>query len=194
MLKLLFHTQLELGIAQAVVAALAAFLVVLAAHRRNIHLEGDAAIAMVRGLVQIVAVGSILVFLIRGPRWTGIILLVVMIVAAGATSARRARKIPGAFAVSAWSIACGAGSIIAVMTLLGAIDTAITSLVPIGSMIIANAMNANGLALNRFRSEVLAHVGEVTPYDPLASCGFLASWPECSCRARVRSTRRSISL
>jgi putative ABC transport system permease protein len=28
-------------------------------------------------------------------------------------------------------------------------------------MLIANAMNTNGLALNRFRSDVLAHVGEV---------------------------------
>jgi UDP-glucose/iron transport system permease protein len=47
------------------------------------------------------------------------------------------------------------------MTLLGVIDTPITSLVPIGSMMIANAMNTNGLALNRFRSDVLAHVGEI---------------------------------
>src|SRR5436305_6017438 len=161
MLKLLFHSQLQLGAAQAAVAASAAFLVVLIARRRRIHLESDAAIAMLRGLVQIVAVGSILVFLIRGPRWTAVILLAIMIVAAGATSARRAKKMPGAFAVSTWSIACGAGSVIALMTLLGVIDTAITSLVPVGSMIIANAMNANGLALNRFRSDVLAHVGEV---------------------------------
>ena len=28
-------------------------------------------------------------------------------------------------------------------------------------MLIANAMNTNGLALNRFRSDVLAHVGEI---------------------------------
>ena len=41
------------------------------------------------------------------------------------------------------------------------IDTAITSLVPVGSMLIANAMNTNGLALNRFRSDVLAHAGEI---------------------------------
>ena len=49
----------------------------------------------------------------------------------------------------------------AVMTWAGVIDTAITSLIPVGSMIIANAMNTNGLALNRFRSEVLAHTGEI---------------------------------
>ena len=47
------------------------------------------------------------------------------------------------------------------MTWAGVIDTAITSLIPVGSMIIANAMNTNGLALNRFRSEVLAHAGEI---------------------------------
>jgi putative ABC transport system permease protein len=84
-----------------------------------------------------------------------------MIVAAGATSARRAKGMPGAFRVSAWAIAFGAGSIIALMTSAGVIDTAITSLVPVGSMLIANAMNTNGLALNRFRSDVLAHAGEI---------------------------------
>ncbi|MGA7617356.1 MAG: ABC transporter permease [Thermoanaerobaculia bacterium] len=161
MLEHWLHSPLQLVIAQALVAAAAATVVVVLAHRRGIRLEGDAAIAMIRGLVQIVAVGSILVLLLRGPRWTSVFLLVAMILAAGATSARRAKKLPGAFAVSAWAIAGGAGSIIAVMTALGVIDTAITSLVPVGSMLIANAMNTNSLAMNRFRSEVLAHVGEV---------------------------------
>ena len=41
------------------------------------------------------------------------------------------------------------------------IDTAITSLVPVGSMVIANAMTTNSLALNRFRAEVLAQTGEI---------------------------------
>jgi putative ABC transport system permease protein len=160
-LKWFFHDQLQLGLAQSAAAALAAMVVVLLARKRGIHLESDALIAMVRGLVQIVAVGSILLILLRAPRWTAIFLLIAMIVAAGATSARRAKGMPGAFQVSAWSIACGAGSVIALMTWLGVIDTAITALVPVGSMLIANAMNTNGLALNRLRGDVLAHVGEI---------------------------------
>jgi len=160
-LKTLFHGQLQLGLAQALVAALAALAVVIAAGRRGIHLEKELAIAMARGLVQIVAVGSILLLLLKGPSWTSAFLLIAMIVAAGATSAKRAKGMPGAFRVSTWAIACGAGSIIALMTLLGVIDTPITALVPVGSMLIANAMNTNGLALNRFRSDVLAHVGEI---------------------------------
>lgn len=161
MLRLFFHSQLQLGFAQALVAALAALAVVLLARRRRVHLESETVIAMVRGLVQIIAVGSILVILLRAPRWTSGLLLAGMIVAAGATSARRAKGMPDAFRISAWAIACGAGSIIALMTSLGVIDTAITSLVPVGSMLIANAMNTNGLALNRFRSDVLAHTGEI---------------------------------
>jgi putative ABC transport system permease protein len=160
-LKAWFHGQVQLGLAQAGVAALAALSVVLLAHRRGIHLEKELVIAMARGLVQIVAVGSILLLLLRGPSWTSVFLLLAMIVAAGATSARRAKGMPGAFEVSTWAIACGAGSVIVLMTLLGVIDTPITALVPVGSMLIANAMNTNGLALNRFRSDVLAHVGEI---------------------------------
>lgn len=161
MLKVLFHGQLQLGLAQVLVAALAALAVVIAAGRRGIHLEKDLAVAMARGLVQIVAVGSILLLLLKGPSWTSGFLLIAMIMAAGATSAKRAMGMPGAFRVSTWAIACGAGSMIALMTLLGVIDTPITALVPVGSMLIANAMNTNGLALNRFRSDVLAHVGEI---------------------------------
>ena len=161
MLKVLFHGQLQLGLAQAAAAALAALTVVILAGRRGIHLEKDLAIAMVRGLAQIVAVGSILLLLLKAPSWTSIFLLSAMIVAAGATSAKRAKGMPGAFEVSTWAIGGGAGLMIAIMTLLGVIDTPITALVPIGSMMIANAMNTNGLALNRFRSDVLAHVGEI---------------------------------
>src|ERR1700719_4084837 len=86
-LKTLFPGELQLGLAQAAVAALAALLVVVAARRRRIHLEKELMIAMARGVVQIVAVGSILLLLLRAPDWTGVLLLVSMIVAAGATSA-----------------------------------------------------------------------------------------------------------
>ncbi len=161
MLKHWFVTQLQLGFAQATFTALTALLIVWLAKWRGIHLFGEAAIAMSRGIVQIVAVGSVLVLLLRGPAWTGGIVLAAMMIAAGQISARRAKGMPGAFAVSTWAIACGSGSVIALMSWIGVIDTAITSLVPVGSMIIANAMNTNGMALNRFRSEVLAHVGEI---------------------------------
>src|SRR5277367_1201791 len=160
-LRHLFADQLHLGLAQAALTALTAMLVVLFAGRRGIHLEKEVSIAMLRGIVQIVAVGSILALLLRGPRWTSALLLAIMIIAAGRISARRAKDVPGASTVSMWAIAFGAGTVVALMTWLGVIDTAITSLVPVGSMVIANAMTTNSLALNRFRAEVLSHTGEI---------------------------------
>lgn len=161
MLKYLFTNPLHLVLGQAAVAAAMSMAVVLLAGKREIHLENEVLIAMMRGFLQIIAVGSILVLLLKSTRWTGGLLLIAMIIAAGATSGRRAKGIPGAFAVSTWSITAGAGSMIAIMTWLGVIDSTITSLVPVGSMLIANAMNTNGLALNRIRADVLAHVGEI---------------------------------
>jgi putative ABC transport system permease protein len=160
-LKSIFHSQVSLGLAQAAIASAIAILVILLARRRNIHLESDTAVALVRGIVQIVIVGSVLALLLKAPRWSSVFLLAGMLTAAGSISGRRAKGIPEARKVSTLAIAAGAGSVTAIMTWAGVIDTAITSLIPVGSMIIANAMNTNGLALNRFRSEVLAHAGEI---------------------------------
>ncbi len=182
MLKSLFHSQVALGLAQAAIAAVLALLVVFLARRRNIHLESDAAIALVRGIVQIVIMGSLLVLLLKAPRWSSVFLLAGMIIAAGSISAKRAKNVPGAQKVSTYSIAAGAGLVTAVMTWAGVIDTTITSLIPVGSMIIANAMNTNGLALNRFRSEVLAHAGEIETALALGAAPekTIASYTEAS--------------
>ena len=75
MLKELFANQLTLGCAQAAVATLLALAVMLLARQRNIHLERETVVALIRGIVQITAVGSILVLLLRGPAWTSVFLL-----------------------------------------------------------------------------------------------------------------------
>jgi putative ABC transport system permease protein len=152
---------IEHRLIQAAIAAAAGLLVALLARRQGIRLGGDVAVAMARGIVQIVAVGSVLVLVLRGPAWLAGPVLAGMIVAAAATSARRARGVPGALPVSALAIACGPGLMILVMTWWQVIDSVPATLIPVGSMLIANAMNTNGLALNRFRADVVAHVAEI---------------------------------
>lgn len=149
------------AVRQAAIAAAAAIAVVLLARARGVDLLADAGIALVRGVGQIVSVGLVLVVLLRGPWWTSIGLLAVMMLAAASTAAGRAGKLPGAFRISLCSIGGGAGSIIALMAALGVIERSVGALIPIGSMLIANAMNANALALERFRSEVASHVAEI---------------------------------
>ncbi|MGD8625119.1 MAG: ABC transporter permease, partial [Anaerolineae bacterium] len=100
MLDRWFQEPRLLGLAQAAVATVLALAVVLLARHREIHVEKDAIIALLRGLVQVVAVGSVLLLLLQGPRWTGIPVLLAMMLAAATIAARRARGIPGAFWVS----------------------------------------------------------------------------------------------
>jgi putative ABC transport system permease protein len=51
--------------------------------------------------------------------------------------------------------------VIAFMLALGVLKSNIAILVPVGSMIIANAMNACAQAAERFRADVAAHVGQI---------------------------------
>lgn len=161
MLDQLFPDPRVLGMAQAAITMILALGVMLFARRRDIHLERETIVALVRGIVQVVAVGSVLLLLLQGPGWTSIFVLLAMIVAATTIAARRARGIRGAFWVSLAGIGFGSGLVIAGMTSSGVIDSTMSSLIPVGSMLIANAMNTNALALDRFRSEVEAHVGQI---------------------------------
>lgn len=185
MLKELAKNQLALGLVQAVIVSVLALIVAAIARTRHIRITSEISLALLRGLVQIVAVGAILVLLLRGPRWTSTLLLAAMIMAASLTSARRVRAIPGAFRVSLYAIAAGAGSVIALMTVAGVIDTAATSVVPIGSMLIANAMNANSQALTRFRADVEAHVGEIESALALGAAATQTVMPQVEASFRM---------
>lgn len=161
MLDDLIHGRIALGIAQAGAATLLALAALWLARRRRIHLERDTLVALARGLVQIVGVGAVLVLLLEGPHWTSGLVLLAMMGTAAAIAGRRGAGLPEARRVSFYGIAFGAGVVILLMTAAGVIDTAVTALVPVGSMIIASAMNTTALALERFRSEVTAHAGRV---------------------------------
>lgn len=84
-----------LGLAQAGAVMVLVLAVVLVARWRDIHLERETAVAVVRGLIQIIAVGSVLVILLQGPAWTSVLVLAGMMFAGAAIAARRARGIVG---------------------------------------------------------------------------------------------------
>ncbi len=90
MLQGIFTNQLALGCAQAAATTLLALVVTLIARGREIHLERETIVALIRGIIQIIAVGSVLVLLLRGPKWTSVLLLAAMMVAAALTSAPKA--------------------------------------------------------------------------------------------------------
>ena len=152
---------LAMGLAQAAGAIVLCAIVVAACRRFGLHIEREAAVSIARGLVQMVLVGIVLALLLHGSLLVGAIILLLMTVAAALTAARRARGIDGSALRSFWAIGVGSGVAIAGMLATGTLSTSVTMLVPVGSMIIANAMNACAQAAERFRSDVTARVGQV---------------------------------
>lgn len=161
MLTTLFDNQLALGAAQVLVALAAAGLVILAARWRAVHLGREMWVAMARGLAQVIVVGLALVMILNGPLWLGIAMLMLMMIAGGVIAARRVAGVPGLLRVTLVTIALSSSIVILVMTLLGVIEKDLTSIIPIGSMLIAGSMNTATLALERFKSELQSHTGQI---------------------------------
>jgi len=156
-----FGTEVLVGAAQAGGATVLCLAAIWLCRRFAVHVERETVVSLVRGFVQIALVGLIIALLLGGNVLVSGLLLLAMAAAAGWISSRRARGIPGALPLCFAAIAAGAGSVIAAMSAIGALTSDLATLVPVGSMIIANAMNSCGQSIERFRSEVVAHVGQV---------------------------------
>jgi putative ABC transport system permease protein len=150
-----------LGLAQAIGAIALCAAVVLLCRLHAVRVEREAAVSLARGLVQMVLVGVILALLLHGNLLIGALILFMMTIAAAFTASRRLKGVDGALLLCFWSIAAGAGAIIAAMLATASLRPEISMLVPVGSMIIANAMNSCAQAIERFRAEILSHVGQI---------------------------------
>ncbi|MCC6614230.1 MAG: ABC transporter permease [Anaerolineae bacterium] len=159
MLNHFFTDPIALGIAQALCAGVFALGVAFAARRSGIHLARETVISLIRGLIQIIVVGSVLVFVFGGNQWLNVVILLIMMLAGAYIASERTKAIDRPFRITLTAIFVGAGLIIGVMVFLGVIDTASISLIPVGSIIINNAMNTSALALDRFRVQIEAHTG-----------------------------------
>jgi len=165
------------GAAQAVGAIVLCLAVVGLCRRFGVHVEREAAISIARGLAQMVFVGIVLAALLHGSLLIGAVILVAMTFAAAVTASRRARGVRDSLLLSFYAIAAGAGIVIAGMLTTGTLTTDLSVLVPVGSMIIANAMNACAQSVERFRADVTAHVGYIETGLALGAVPSVAAAP-----------------
>jgi putative ABC transport system permease protein len=156
-----FSGPVVLNLAQATGAAVLAFAVILLARGQGVRLERESAVALVRGAVQILAVGAVLAFVLRGSLAVAVLTLAVMLVFAARIAAGRVPNLPGAFPNALAGIGAGSGLAIVAMMALHLVKADVLDVVTVGSMILANAMNTSALALERLRSELEAHRGYV---------------------------------
>lgn len=171
-------TSIHLSIGQ-VGAALA--LVALAAaisFWRGADLERDIGIATLRSFVQLIAIGyAIKLIFDADTLWLVFVLLAVMVVFGALTARSRAKRVPGAFWPLLIALAVAGATTLGLVVALGVFEATPRYLVPVGGMVIGNAMTASAVALNRLGDEMAESRGRIEATLSLGATGEAAARP-----------------
>src|SRR5258708_30425146 len=127
--------------AQAVGAGIFALIVAYLARRAGIRLLSEAAVALVRGISQIIVVGLLLTLVLGSAQWLTAFVLLGMMLGGTLIAAQRTKNIPGVLQVTMRSILLGAGLVIGGMVGFGGIASAPAAFIPVGSIVFTHALN-----------------------------------------------------
>jgi putative ABC transport system permease protein len=122
---------------------------------RRAELEKDIAVAVIRSFIQLTAVGYVIKAIFdSNSLWLVVALLAFMVVFGAWTARGRAKAVPGAFIPLLIALSAAAAVTLALVLVLGVFDPKPRFMVPVGGMVIGNAMTAASVALNRLADEV----------------------------------------
>lgn len=129
---------------------------------RGADLERDLGWAVLRSFLQLTAVGYVIQAIFDSDSlWVVALLLVVMVGLGAFTARRRARSVPHALGPLVLALSVAAGITIGLVLALGVFEAKARFLVPVGGMVIGNAMTAAAVALNRLSDEVHGHARQI---------------------------------
>jgi len=122
---------------------------------RRADLERDLGLAVLRSFLQLTAVGYLIQAIFDSDSlWVVAALLAGMVGVGTLTARSRARAVPGAVWPIALALSVSAAVTLGIVLALGVFEPEPRYLVPVGGMVIGNAMTAAGVALNRLADEV----------------------------------------
>jgi UDP-glucose/iron transport system permease protein len=125
-------------------------------------LERDIAVATIRSFIQLTAIGYVIKLIFDQNNLIFVFALIAAMVLLGALTAReRARKVPHPFWPLLIALALAAVTMLAVVVALGVFKAKARYLVPVGGMVIGNAMTAAAVALNRLGDDVEASAPQI---------------------------------
>jgi putative ABC transport system permease protein len=137
-------------------------LALLLSWRQKLDLEKDMAVACLRAFVQLMAIGYVINLIFNAGHTYWVLLMVVaMVVFASFTSARRAKQLVGAFAVSLTAIGLSAFVTLGLMIVLGIIPSGARFVIPIAGMIVGNSMNVASVTTVRLVEDAHAQRAQI---------------------------------
>ena len=170
-----------------VAASLALITLAIAVSRwRRAELEGDIAVAVARSFVQLFAIGYVIQAIFDVDSLLLVLALILVMVVFGALTARsRAAEVPGALVPLLISLALAGGLTLGLVVALGIFEPTPRYLVPVGGMVIGNAMTAAAVALNRLGDDIRDKAPQIEATLALGASSSEAAAPI------VRSSLRS---
>jgi putative ABC transport system permease protein len=177
---------IEISLGQVAASlALVALAIAVSAWRRT-ELEGDIAIAVVRSMVQLIAIGYVIQAIFDADSLLFVFALIGVMVVFGALQARaRARRVPRALGPLLISLGVAGAATLGLVVALGIFEPEPRFLVPVGGMVVGNAMTAAAVALNRLGDEFADHAREIEATLALGATATEAAAP--SMRRSLRS-------
>jgi putative ABC transport system permease protein len=122
---------------------------------QRVDLERDIAVAVARSFLQLTAIGYVIKLIFDRDELALVVALIAAMALFGAVTATgRTRAVPGAFWPLLIALALAGAATLGLVVALGVFPARPRYLVPVGGMVIGNAMTAAAVALNRLGDEV----------------------------------------
>jgi len=122
---------------------------------RRADLEQDLVVAVMRSFIQLTAIGYVIQAIFDSDSLLLVAALLAGMVTFGSFTARaRAKDVPGALTPIALALTVAAVTTLGLVIALGVFEAKPRYLVPVGGMVIGNAMTAAAVALNRLGDEI----------------------------------------
>jgi putative ABC transport system permease protein len=148
-------TSIDVTLTEVAASLVLVAIAVAVSRWRRADLEQDLAVAVLRSFVQLTAGGYVIQAIFDSDSLLLVVALLVGMVAFGTFTARaRAKGVPNAFGPIALALTVAAVTTLGLVVALGVFEAKPRFLVPVGGMVIGNAMTAAAVALNRLADEV----------------------------------------
>src|SRR5204862_4306463 len=145
----------DVSLAQVAGALALVAVAIGASYWRHADLEQDIGVAVIRSFIQLTAVGYVIKAIFDSDSlWLVVVLLAFMVVFGAWTARGRAKAVPHAFIPLLIALATAAAVTLALVLILSVFDPKPRFMVPVGGMVIGNAMTAAAVALNRLADEM----------------------------------------
>ena len=141
-------------------------------------LEREIGVAVARSAIQLIAVGYVIDAIFSSDRIAFAIALLAAMVLFGAFTARkRAPDVPGAFWPLLIALGLAAAATIGLVVALDVFDATPRYLVPVGGMVIGNAMTAAAVSLNRLGDDMRTSARDIEAALALGATAAQAAGP-----------------